>query len=296
MDKSKGHLFYVYRYFIVHSGQLSLFNQQKGSQQGKNKIQFLVSECIEKNKIICDIADRKHILLFVKNISEDIALFKFSKDAPVTRYQLDDSDIIESRESNFPYVFVIIDTKQQLICLEHKTNVFAKIEICKNSFSSFVDHFIHDLNYTFSMDEISDSGSFWDNVQNAERIYQLQLNLRSPNLFGGIYETNAFLKKIKELFNNDECAFNLKNSAGNLNITKEAMDDPLQYASSGGGSWKLTITKKGRKKKTTVSSKKSVKTLEINDFEERYSLFGKNNIIDKIHELGTLPEKEDQNK
>lgn len=278
----KGVLFYAYRYFVVHSGQISLFEKGK-----RNIIEELVNECQQKKKLIFEIDNRKHLLIHAKSYNAEIHLFKFCKDFPITKFKLDEklSDIIESKESNFPYIFVLIDITQQIILLEKKTTVFQTIAACKNVFSLFVETYIHDPNYSFSMDEITDSRTFWANIEDAEQIFELKLNLKSPNLFGGIYETNDFLKKIKKSFNNEETDIKLKNKNGNLTVTHDAMDDPLKYAGSGGGNWRLVLKRKGRTKRTSVSSSKSVKTIEITDFEEEYRLIPGKEVMDKIRSI-----------
>jgi len=253
----------------------------------RNVIVEMVKKCETDRKILLEIDNRQHILLFVRKYSDNVYLFKFCRDFPITKYDFDElnSDVIESKESNFPYIFVLVDTEKQIICLESKTTVFQKIESCRNIFKGFVITYIHDLDYTFSMDEITFISTFWEIIASCDKIYELKLNLKSPNLFGGIYDTNQFLKNLKESFNNDETDVKLKSNSGNLKVTHEELEDPLKYAGGGGGHWELSVIKRGRTKKTTIKSNKSVKTIEIKNFEEEFKFFSDNEILEKINSI-----------
>ena len=149
------------------------------------------------------------------------------------------------------------------------------------------------------MDEISDIASFWDTVKEAERIYEMNLYLRSPNLFGGAFRTNELLEMLKKYTNNDEVDISLKNDSGSLNIDTE-MEDPLNYVVNGGGKWKITYGRKGKKRKKTVSSASKVKLVEIDNFAEysdqNISLFPLEDIYHKIEELNNALSSKGWNK
>jgi hypothetical protein len=132
------------------------------------------------------------------------------------------------------------------------------------------------------MDEIINLSTFWDTIENADKIFELKLNLKSPNLFGFALTTSQLLQNVKNDFNNDELDMNLKNTSGNLKITKNTLGDAIDYAGGGGGHWQLSFIRKGRTKKTTVKSNKSVKTIEVTNFEDEIRLVGDHEIIEKI--------------
>ncbi len=284
MKDERSTLFYAYRYFIIHSGQQSLFKEKR------ELIKELVDRCILERKLEINIENRKHLLIHARTFSDNVQLFKFSKDIPVTKFMLDEktSDIIESKESNYPFIFIFIDTSKQMILLEKKTSVYNTIKQSEHVFKTFVDSYYFDPNYTFTMDEITDNSSFWSNIERSEKIYELTLNLKSPNLFGGILETNSFLKKVKEKLNNEETDIKVKNSKGELTINHETLDDPLKYASSGGGHWELKLKRKGRSRKTVVKSECCVKTIEVTRFEEEYTMFPEHGILEKIKNIDEL--------
>jgi len=277
-ENSSASLFYSYRYFVVKNAQTMLFDNEV------SPIDELVKKCEKEKQISIEVEYRKDLFLYIHKYNEQTHLFKFCRDFPIKKYEYDavKADIIESRESNFPFIYVIIDTQKQMILLENKTAIYSTIDACKNAFTTFVITYIQSLNYSFSMDEIINLSTFWETIENAKKIFELKLNLKSPNLFGSALTTNELLKKLKIDFNNDELDMNLKNSKGNLNITKQTIGDAIDYAGAGGGHWQLSFIRKGQTKKTKMNSKKSIKIIEVTDFEDEIQFEGSHEIIEKI--------------
>lgn len=276
-------MFYAYRYFEVRNAQTTLIDDEKTMHQ-------LIKRCEAEKQVSLEVENRRDLLLFVHKYNDHTYLFKFCRDFPITKYNYDDEreDIVESIESNYPFIHVIINTIKQIILLEHKTSIYTRISDCKNAFKSFVAAYIHNLNYTFSMDEIINLATFWETVQDAKNIFELRLNLKSPNLFGSALSTSNLLKKLKTDFNNDELDMSFKNANGYLSLSKETVGDAIDYAGGGGGHWKMSLIRKGQTKKTTVNSSKSIKIIEVTDFEDELRLEGNHEIIDKIADIDDI--------
>ena len=276
---SSASLFYAYRYFVVKNSQMSLFQNEDLSP-----IIDMIKKCKKEKQISVEVEGREDLLLYAHNYNEHTYLFKFCRNFPITKYVHDEekAEIVESREPNYPFVYVIIDTQKQIVLLENKTTIYPTINSCKNAFKAFVITFIHNLNYSFSMDEITNLSTFWETIKNADKIYELKLNLKSPNLFGSALTTNELLKTLKTDYNNDELDMSLKNADGNLSITQEKLGDAIDYAGGGGGHWQISLIRKGQTTKTKVYSNKSVRTVEVTDFEDEIRLFGNHEIIDKL--------------
>ena len=283
-DQSKNISFYCYRYFVVHSGQQDLFSDEESR---KRVISNLISNCIKAKNISVDMNNSTYMLLHMKKIADGVNLFKFSRDSLITTYQFDEqrADIIEVKGANYPFIYVIIDSARQIVLLEYKSTVFQKVSQAKNAFQLFLVNYVHDINYTITLQEISNSMTFWDAVSEASKIFEITLSLKSPNFLGSKYTTNELLKEVKSAINNDETEIKFKNNQGNLNVNKEHLEDPLKYAGNGGGSWKIRYIRKGTATKRTLSSQSEVKTIEITDSEEEFSLFSEDTLIEEIKKI-----------
>ncbi len=122
-------------------------------------------------------------------------------------------------------------------------------------------------------------------MEEAEKLYEIKLNLKSPNLFGNSFATNELLASVKKDFNNDELDLNLKNSNGNLKANRSELEDPIKYTGAGGGHWQLTIKRKGSLKKTIAKSSQNVKTVEITNFETDYKFISDSDIKKVIEQI-----------
>lgn len=275
--------FFAFRYFVVESSQISLLND------GVSPIIKMIEDCKRKRQISINVENRMDILTFEKEYDTNTFLFKFSRDFPITKYVNDDfkKDIIEITESNYPYIYVIIDVKKQIVLLERKTSIYPNATAVKNAFKAFVLTYNYSENYTFSMDEIIELSRFWNIISNSREIFELTLNLKSPNLFGGMLTTNDLLKKTKETYNNDEIEIKFKNSKGKLKINRE-IDDAIKYAGSGGGSWKITRKRDDNMKKETLSSKSAIKIVEITGIDNSEQLRFDNDIIKIIKQIDDI--------
>ncbi|NCB73968.1 MAG: hypothetical protein EOM51_04380 [Clostridia bacterium] len=283
-EQAKNITFYCYRYYIVHNGQQSLFD----SEDQKHKIiPDLIANCIKLKNLPVLVSGTTYILLHMKTIADNVNLFKFCRDSEQTSFILDEqqSDIVEVKRANYPYIFVVVDSERQVVLLEYKSAVFQKIVQAKNAFRSFLENYVHDLYYAISLQEISNSVTFWDAVNDASSIYEVSLNLKSPNCFGSNYKTNELLKEVKAIFNNDETDVKFRNKRGNLNVEKTHLENPLKYAGDGGGTWRIRYIRKGTTTKRTLTSESEVKTIEVTDFEEELSLFPDKYLIEEIRKI-----------
>jgi len=130
-------VFYAYRYFLVHNGQLSFLsvNEKVAINTGKvNYISEMVKKCEQNKKIDLEIEGKRYLLLLSRKVNDQTFIFKFCRDIPISRYKYDEknAEVTLSKEQSYPFVFLIIDVKRQIILLENRTAVFQKIEICKN--------------------------------------------------------------------------------------------------------------------------------------------------------------------
>ena len=132
--------FYAYRYFLVDNGQMQVSDLLENSQPTKiHPIDRMIENCI-RDKIITRMVDNKdYMLVSCESASCDVRIFKFGKDMPITRFGLSEtgSDIVEKKESSYPFIYVIIDKTKQIILLEKKTTIYANATQSKNSFHKF---------------------------------------------------------------------------------------------------------------------------------------------------------------
>jgi len=231
----------------------SLFPKSK-----KEVVQKLKSNLQTQVKISEKYKHRKYLLYFIEELAEDLYLLKLARKRDFNKYQEGDNDIETVEDTEYPFVYVIIDFNKQIILIQKKAAVFQNISTAQNILQALINKTVDFGQYIFTVDEISYRAMFWKLVAQSSKIYSMQLNLRAPNLFGNRYEANEFLKEEQEISNAAEVNIELKNEQGNLLIREERVGTYIDYIAAGGGSYRLKFMEAGEVK--TKSSKDNIKT------------------------------------
>lgn len=210
----------------------------------------------------------KYMIYFHKMIDESTFILKLANGKTIKFHDLQESDIIEEEASDFPYIYVIVDLNWQLFLFQYNSKVFSKTSVAKNALSALMNDFFLDYGYTVEFDTVNESSEFWKIKDQLEDIREVKFCFNSPNLFGGIFETNELIKKLSDTFNNSKTVLALKNKNGKLkNINKDNLQDPLEYTSNGGGSWKIEGRKKAGQKFKAYTSEGSIKKIYVDSLE-----------------------------
>jgi hypothetical protein len=273
MNKSQ-HSFGAYRYFIVPSEQISFFDTIKEKRQHAVENFFSVLE--KEKKRNWEIGGKKHLLVFNRKISEDILVCKFSMETKKTIFKEGKSDIEDITEINYPFIYVIIDIKRQIILIELKTSVFSSLNSAKEKLKECFEQGFELHGFEVLFDEITDSNTFWTFVNNSLGVFEVSLILNSPNLFGGFNNTNDLLKNISKTYNNSQTTIKISSKSAKLKNIKndnKSLSDAIEYTSGGGGEWAVTVLSKEVTRKTYKSrhniKKVSIRKLDVKENKKK---------------------------
>jgi hypothetical protein len=273
--------FFAYRYFLVPNEQISIFQQQ--IREKNLLIREVFKELESKNKLSKILGDRKYLLYFYNKISDDIYVCKFAKETHFVKYEEGDIDINNINDSEYPFIYIIVDLSRQIILFEHKPSIFRTPTASKYKFIEWITTDKDMFDYNLKIDEITYEHAFWDYIERSDSIYEIVLNMKSPNLFDGWLEANNFLKMIKELFNNTESEIKLSNEKGKLVIDKKYFETFIRYITGGGGYWRLKA--KIQNSISTFRSRQNIKIVNVaTDIIENVEKFG-DIIKDKLNKV-----------
>ena len=255
----------AFRYFIVPSDQLSFFDTVE--EKRKEALKSFFNEIERQKKITYELAGRKHILVFNKKISDYIYVCKFGKEVSETICRESDTDIENTIEPNFPFVYTIIDVKKQIILIEIKTSVFASVITTKNKIQECFNISFALRGFDVILEEITEESDFWTYIESSEGVYEVSLKLNSPNLFGGKIDTNEMLKEVQQEYNNTHLIFTLCSEKAKLWLkkTNKGLNNALKYISAGAGRWSLTTISNGQKQK--YESEHNIKKVSLRDID-----------------------------
>lgn len=262
-------LFNPYRGFIIHNGQITVEEiLETGYYENKNPLRDVIKRLKGESNFPYKYNEESEVILyFYKEISEDIVILQFARKKDLKIRRPKEKGIEEGEEKDFPYVYIIVDLKTQVFLFEHDRSAFYATSASKNSFQKLINIYLREYNYTIEFEKILDKGEFWYHIKKMDRINYVKLSLNSPNLFGGMFETNDFLKMLKDIYNNKKVELALINEDSTLeNINEEDLDDAIRYIENGGGNWSI----KGVTNQNDVikkNSKEHIRKIVIDEIE-----------------------------
>jgi hypothetical protein len=257
--------FHAFRYFLVPFGdQLSLNHVL----YEKNQLIYNIFKSLQNDKKIDTIYwNKRYVLYITETLAEGLYVCKFAREINITIDKEGSTDIESIPESSFPYIYIIVDLHRQIILIQNKHSVFNRIETPKNAFASMFNTLIEQFDYEFSLDTITSQNEFWQYYKNNEGIFEFELRMKSPNLFGGIVDAESLLKQINEDYNNTETTLKVKNSQGKLKIARVKIQSFIKYVSGGGGEWVLKILTP-RRVVRRISSRQLTRTVEFKSSDQ----------------------------
>ncbi|CEP83960.1 hypothetical protein [Paraclostridium sordellii] len=196
-----------------------------------------------------------------KELNNNLFVCKLAKVQEIIKFEDNNNDFKKRIERSYPFVYIIIDLENQIILIQEDSSVFKQKEDSRKKLYGYLKN-ANDSMYTLSIDEITTTSDFWEIVEN-EKVYKLNLNIKSPNFFGGNTEAEELAKDIHETTNATETNIQIINNDGDLKLEKKSLTSFIKYIASGGGRWTLH-TKNGRVK----SGSKVVKNVHINNIED----------------------------
>lgn len=284
--------FFAYRYLVTPtSEQISIIQQLN-----KSKEELMTD-------IIRDLAinvksewtkGSKRFLFYGFQHKGDIHIIKFARETNENIYIEGDSDIEIKGIKEAKYVYLIIDTKHQIILIERNVSVFQQIESSVNILADFFRSKMRDFDYVVNIYPLVSKKKFWNYVDTAEEIYELSLEMNAPNmaLFGNS-DTRDVLQQIKETTNNEVFDISFKNKEGRLKVLREALGGYIDYVREVGGKYLLKFKRNGIRE-TKTSETDTAKTYIERKKTEKYSDEELQNISDKLNSMHNLESREDE--
>lgn len=239
-NKEKQFKFYSYRYFLIPTDlQISFNNKELLDKERKDLVRDIIL-----NKLSNDIKiDKSFIKMHLyKEINKNLFICKLAKAQDIVKYEDDNKDFKKTIETSYPFIYIIIDLENQIILIEDDSSVFRNKEDSRKKLYEYLKRNNESM-YTLSIDEITTTSDFW-NIVDSEDIYKLNLNIKSPNFFGGDTEAEELTKEIHKATNATETNIQIINHDGELKLERKSLFSYIKYIASGGGRWSL-YTKNG---------------------------------------------------
>lgn len=271
-------LFNPYRYFIMlEENNETFFSQSQGPYPYIHK-ERIIYDFFNKIKssgypFEFSFCDKTYHIVHRGQFGK-YNLIKLSISTLKTVHKLLTDDIKSDSIDDNPYVFVIIDTSNQILLIQHDPDVFRQTKTAAKALCEAMNNFTHEYMYEIAVNPMLTREDFWNIVDNNDIVTSVEFELESPNLFEGIIEVSELLKKLRQLYNNTKTKIKLYNRNKSLTLKKDnkELESTIDYASAGGGKWIMTYINQLGKKKAASSDANIQKIVVEEDVEELFRL------------------------
>lgn len=290
--KEKRSPFFAFRYLVTPiSSQISI------TQQLNKKKEILISEIIENlsNSRKTEWTNgNKRYLFYGSQSKGNVHIIKFAKETNEKLYIEGDDDIEIQGIKEAKYVYLIIDTKNQIILIERNVSIFSSINSSIKVLAGYFREKMKEFDYVVNIYPLATKRKFWNYVESADEIFELSLVMNAPNMaFFGHEDTREVLLQIKEATNNEEFDLSFKNKEGNLKIAKNTIGKWVDYVREVGGKYLLKFAVNGEKE-TRSSKNDTVKTYIKRKKTEKYSDYEMDNIQSKLDAINNLESRDEE--
>ncbi len=279
--------FFAYRYLVTPIGeQTSIIHELNKSKE--ELMIDIVKRLSDYTKTEWTRGTKRYLFYGFQN-QDDVYIIKFARETNEKLYIEGDNDIEIQGVKEAKYVYVIIDTKHQIILLERNVSVFQSIDNSVNTLADFFRTIMREYDYVVNIYPLVSKKKFWSYVESANEIYELTLVMNAPNMaFFGHEDTRDTLRMIKETTNNEEFDMSFKNKEGKLKIVKETLGDWIEYVREVGGKYLLKFSVKGGSIETKTSENDTAKIYLERKKTEKYTSEEMQVIKDKLISINKL--------
>ncbi|SDT35193.1 hypothetical protein SAMN05216598_5198 [Pseudomonas asplenii] len=249
--------FLVLRYSLIENKQGTLVSKALPNPKGAAVVSALQDDGREflRNKVRYSFVG----FSFVEPVADEFPRGRFllGKTAKHKITKVGDKipgDIISHDADDWVPVITIVDIVDQYIFVHHDWRFGTEEQIANAVHAGLKGPILDEYNYSIFIEPKTIRGEFWNIVRSHKKIYEVELDLISPNILETNVKARDALKAMKELFGQEEVKVTLSNEYGDLKVPKNPIEDYLDYIEEGEGKWSVTTEGEYSPKKTHKSS------------------------------------------
>lgn len=237
--------FYSYRISLVEPSQRSSL---KSTGLVKEEVFFnLVQRLHQQQKIPFIAWGTKHIMFFIKRVSNTLYYLELAKEETYKKPVEGEHSIEEVEDTRAPFIYLILDTRRQIILIQDKKAVFQNFEVAKSRIETFFDEQLEYIGLNVLLKPITNKNDFWKEIESLDEINDFGVTLNAPNLFKGRFKANEFVKETHEEYNFTEFKLWFKSKIGKLTLYRENAEEFIALAAAGGGKYVVRAMKEGKR-------------------------------------------------
>lgn len=270
--------FYGFRGNIIFPNQVTLYSLgYVNNSKNKNQVfKEFFNELKSNGKVDSEYQKRKYYMIFI-NQYDTIVHCQLARERIYDKYEMTSKKIIGTKDQDYPFINVFIETESQKFLIESKTTIFENYNTCKDVIENIMNKYLKKIDATININPILEEQEFWSFFKNDNEVKSLSFNLTVPNIFDASDDATDFLNDARDNVGASNVSLNFSNSEGKLEPNKNGIDSFVKYTSAGGGTWHLSYkNKEGETKK--INSEQRSKKISIKFYKEEINSLDENKI------------------
>ncbi|AZF15049.1 hypothetical protein [Pseudomonas sp. R3-18-08] len=254
--------FLVLRYMLIENKQAALVSKPLPSPKGAAVVSALQDDGREfvKNKVRYSFVG----FSYVDPVSTEFPKGRFlvGKTAKHKITKVGDKipgDIVPHDADDWVPVITIVDTVDQYVFVQHDWRFGTEEQIVNAIHAGLKNAILDEYNYSIFIEPKTVKGEFWSVVNSHDKVFEIELELISPNILETNVKARDALAAMKKLFGQEEVKITLSNEYGDLKAPKTPLEDYLDYIEEGEGKWSVTTESENGGKKIHKSISAIVK-------------------------------------
>ncbi|HEX8349599.1 MAG TPA: hypothetical protein VF598_06545, partial [Hymenobacter sp.] len=210
--------YYAFRILLSQPAQLNAFEQQRTKQE----LLEIAIQFMESNYPVRFQAKGKSYLFYYDlKISEYTHAIQLAREDSVLEPKVGEHGVTNQPDTVYPYTYFILDILRQIVLVQEKTSAFRDIDSIVNRIKDVFEKILVLQQVTIAIEAISNSEDIWSEIEQAQEIYSLAVDIDPPNFFGSRFRSNIDIREAYEETNFTKFKLILLNKLGSLRIPRE---------------------------------------------------------------------------
>jgi hypothetical protein len=230
--------YFAFRILLSQPAQLNAFEQQRTKRQ----LLELAVQVIERNyPFRFQAKGNLYLAYYHLKINDGTHAIQIAREDIVLEPKVGEHGVTNQPDTVYPYSYFILDISRQIILVQEKPSAFRDIDSIVSRIEDIIRKALIRQRVTVAIEAISNSEDIWSEIEEAQEIYSLVVDIDPPNFFGSRFRSNIDIREAYEETNFTKFKLVILNKLGALRIPREQFENLFQTISSGAGDFIIKL-------------------------------------------------------
>lgn len=224
--------YYAFRVLLSQPRQLNAFEPQLTKRE---LLELSIDTLQKKYPFAFQAKGNLYLAYYNVQVSDDIHAVQIARKDTVLEPKVGEHGVTNQPDTVYPFTYFVLDITRQIVLVQEKQSAFRDIESITSRVKDIFEKTLVKQRVTAVLEAISNVEDVWSEIEEAQEIYSLVVDIDPPNFFGARFRSNIDIREAFEETNFTKFKLVLLNKLGTLRIPREQFANLFQTISSGAG-------------------------------------------------------------